>query len=208
MTAAQVQSVVGAIRGGGVVVIPTDTVYGLACDAGSVNAFERLVELKGRDSGKPVALMAPTVDALLAALPELRGSRVEPVLHELLPGKYTFVVPNVARSYPWLCGGSTETIGVRVPDLAGEARTALDAAGLVAATSANLAGGLSPRTVAEIPEMLRSRVDGILDTGPLEGQASTVVDLTLREPVVLREGAVTSDVALAAATRALTHALD
>ncbi len=190
--------VVEAIRAGGVVVIPTDTVYGLACSAESAEAVRRLCALKGRDEGKPVALLSPSVQAVLGALPELKGGGIERVLRSLLPGPYTFVVPNAAERWPWLNPSRPDTVGVRVPAVEGGARAVLDAVGVLAASSANLAGEAAPHSVSAIVPVLRSSVDAILDEGELPGLASTVVDLTADEPRILRAGAVSEEEALAA----------
>ena len=100
------------------------------------------------------------------------------------------------RRFPWLSGTSPETIGVRVPKLAGLGRDLLEAVGVVAATSANLHGGPDPRRLADVPEALRARAAAVLDGGDLPGTPSTVLDLTGSEPRVLREGAVPAAEAL------------
>jgi L-threonylcarbamoyladenylate synthase len=183
-----VAAAVAAIRGGGVAVVPTDTVYGLACDPADEAAVRRLYALKGRGERQPTAIVGRDVDALLVVLPELRGPD-ESVLRALLPGPYTLVVPNPAGRLPWLTGGRAGAIGVRVPRLEGAGRAVLDAVGVVAATSANLTGGPDPRRLADVPGAIREGAV-IVDGGRLPGTPSTVVDLTGPDPVVIREGAV------------------
>ena len=82
------------------IILPTDTVYGLACSPYDPEPVARMYALKGRDASKPTALLAGDLDALQAALPELERRSVEPYL----PGPYTLVVPNPARRFPWLTG--------------------------------------------------------------------------------------------------------
>lgn len=183
------EEVVAAIRAGEPVIVPTDTVYGLAADAFSEEAVRRLYRLKGRDEGQPTALVAADVDVVLDAVPELSGRAVAAV-RALLPGPYTLILPNLARRFPWLTGDRPETIGVRVPDLSGDAAEVLGRVRAVAATSANRPGGSDPRSVADIPEELRQGCGAVLDVGDLPGTPSTVLDLTGPEPVVVREGAV------------------
>jgi L-threonylcarbamoyladenylate synthase len=182
--------VVAAIRDGEPVLLPTDTVYGLCSDPFSEAAVRGLYRLKGRDELQPTALIAVGADALFDALPELRGQA-------LLPGPYTLILRNPAQRFPWLTGSRPETIGVRVPDLPGDAAAVVSEVGLVAATSANLPGGADPRSVDEVPQEIRAGCGAILDAGPLPGTPSTVLDLTGPEPVVLREGAVPAEQALA-----------
>jgi L-threonylcarbamoyladenylate synthase len=160
----------------------------------------RLYRLKGRPELQPTALLAADVDALLDAVPELRG-RAEVIARALLPGPYTLILPNPASRFPWLTGGRPDTIGVRVPNLGGEAREVLDRVGAVAATSANLPGGPDPRRLDEVPEQLLAGCAAVLDGGELPGTPSTVLDLTGPEPVVVREGAVPAADALAKLAR-------
>jgi L-threonylcarbamoyladenylate synthase len=194
--------VIAALRAGEPVVLPTDTVYGLAAEAARPEHALRVYELKGRGEAQPTALVTADVDSLLDCLPELHG-RLEHVLRALLPGPYTLVLPNPAERFRWLAGGRPDAIGVRVPRLPGPARAVVAAVVCVVATSANEPGGRSPASVAEVPERIRAGCGAVLDVGPLPGTPSTVLDLTAAEPVVLREGAVAAADALALARDAL-----
>jgi L-threonylcarbamoyladenylate synthase len=187
---------VAAVREGEPVVIPTDTVYGLACDPHREDAVRRLSELKRRSPEQPIALVAATVETLLELLPGLDG-RSTTLVRSLLPGGFTLVLPNPARRFPWLAGARPETLGVRVPDLSGVAAAFFSQVAAVAATSANLHGGPDPRRLADVPEEIRAGVAALLDAGELPGAPSTVVDLTQAEPQVLREGAVSREETLA-----------
>ena len=186
---ADVVAAADAIRGGGLAVVPTDTVYGLAATAYRPEAARRLYDLKGRDQSQPTALVAVTVELLLECVPELRGGG-EHALRALLPGPFTLVVGNPAHRFEWICGKQPGAIGVRVPAVQGPARELLERAGAVVATSANLPGCPEPRSLADVPEEIRDAVAATLDGGELPGVSSTVVDLTGAEPRILREGAV------------------
>lgn len=192
-----VEEAVAGLRAGKPVVLPTDTVYGLCADAYREEAVLRLARLKGRPEGMPVALLAADLDAILDAVPELRG-RAAVAARALLPGPYTLVLPNPARRFRWLSGGRPETIGVRVPVLPGPARQVVERVGAVAATSANLHGGPDARRVEDLPHELVEAAAAVVDAGELPGTPSTVLDLTGPEPVVLREGAVPAAEALRA----------
>lgn len=193
-----VEAAAAAIRAGGLAIVPTDTVYGLATSPHAEEHARRLYRAKGRSDLQPTALVAATLDLLRDLLPEL-DERAAAVL----PGPYTLVVANPASRFPWLTGSRPETIGVRVPAAEGVARELLDATGALVATSANLPGGRDPRTLADVPRELRDAADVELDAGSLPGTPSTVLDLTGPEPRVLREGAVPGDVALRAVARVL-----
>jgi L-threonylcarbamoyladenylate synthase len=191
-----VDHAVAALRGGKPIVLPTDTVYGLCANPYREEPVRRAYRLKGRDEQQPSALLASDVDMLLECVPELRG-RVATMLRALLPAPLTLIVPNPARRYRWLTGSAPETIGVRVPELPPAAAAVLARTGAVMATSANLSGGADPRTLAEVPEQIREGCDAAVDGGELPGVPSTVIDLTAGEPVVVREGAIAADEALA-----------
>jgi L-threonylcarbamoyladenylate synthase len=193
---------VAALRAGQVVLLPTDTVYGLAVDACREAPARRLYRLKNRPETEPVALIAGDLDAILDAVPEARG-RAAVAARALLPGPYTLVLPNPARRFRWLCGTTPEAIGIRVPELPQEAQAVVEPLGFVAATSANLHGGTDPARLEDVPREILDGCGAVVDAGELPGTPSTVIDLTGPEPVVLREGAVGAQEALDAATAAL-----
>jgi L-threonylcarbamoyladenylate synthase len=176
-----------AIRDGALAVLPTDTVYGLVCNAVDRQPALDLYRLKGRSQIQPTALVFASIDEALRFIPELRG-RPESIARALLPGPFTLVVPNPARRFSWLCGGRPEAIGVRVPTLAGLAAEILARLGAVVATSANIHGGPDPCRLDDVPPQIRAAVAVSVDGGELPGTPSTVIDVTGAEPVILRAG--------------------
>lgn len=186
-----VEEAVSALRAGKLVVLPTDTVYGLAATPYRAEAVEKIFAAKRRPETFAIALVAGEVDLLLECIPELRG-RDATIARTLLPGPYTLVLRNPARRFHLLTRGNPDTIGVRVPALQGAAAAVLEQAGAVAATSANLHGGPDPTTLAEVPEQILAAAAAIVDGGELPGTASTVLDFSGPEPKVLREGAAPS----------------
>jgi L-threonylcarbamoyladenylate synthase len=183
---------------GGVALFGADPVYGLACDADTAEAVERLYAIKGRRPDKPAAVMFFSLELALAALPEL-GPRTTTALEGLLPGAVTLLLPNPARRYPLACGvggDGVDTLGLRVPALAPTATALAAVRWPVLQSSANPAGGADARRLQDIPASIRDAADLILDAGELDGTASTIVDLRRFEDDgawdVLREGAVAS----------------
>jgi tRNA threonylcarbamoyl adenosine modification protein (Sua5/YciO/YrdC/YwlC family) len=177
------------IADGGIAVFPADTVYGLACDPGDRFAVQRLYLLKRRGLDKPSAVMFFDLKAAFAALPEL-GINTREGMTRLFPGGVTVLVNNPAGRFPLACGDDVSTLGVRVPDVArfaGMRRPLLQ-------SSANRAGEADPRRLSEVPRLLRSAVDLVIDGGELPGTPSTVVDLRRYEEEgewsVVRAGAV------------------
>ena len=188
---------VSALAEGACAVIPTDTVYGLVCDAGQPKACRRLSELKGRDPQQPSTVMFAGLEAaetLLAPLePELaRRARA------LLRRGATVLVPNPDGRYLHLTGRDPQRIGVRVSAFPAQLAEAIARVPAILATSANLHGGADPATLAEVPAELAERCAVLVDGGPAAaGRASTVLDLSAPRPVILREGALATADALA-----------
>jgi L-threonylcarbamoyladenylate synthase len=198
------EEAVTALRAGQLAVLPTDTVYGLCAEGYHEAPYRRLCRLKGRPEAVPSALLAADLDAILDAVPEVRG-RAAVAARELLPGPYTLVLPNPARRFRWLTGESPETIGVRVPDLHDDSRAIVEPIGVVVATSANRHGEADPARLEDVPEEILQGIGAVVDAGDLPGTPSTVLDLTGPDPRVLREGAVPAREALSAAARALAR---
>jgi tRNA threonylcarbamoyl adenosine modification protein (Sua5/YciO/YrdC/YwlC family) len=184
---------------GGVALFPSDTVYGLACDAHSRVAVERLYRLKRRPLDKPSAVMFFELSLAFDALPEL-GPRTRAALERMLPGAVTVLLPNPELRFPLACGGDQLTLGLRVPVVPGLAGVRWP----VVQSSANLAGGPEARELGEVPTAIQGAADMLIDGGRLPGTASTVIDLRDYENSnqwrVVRPGAVTEEqVALALA---------
>lgn len=173
-----------AIRGGGLVVYPTDTVYGLGADALDTDAIGRAFEAKGRSRDRPLSLGVPDVDAALEYTRP--ADREERFMREFLPGPVTVVVERRGVVPDALTAGR-DRVGVRIPDhdLALAFYRAADRP--VTATSANLSGRGSARRVAGIDRSIREAAV-VLDAGGTPGTESTVVDPSLDDPVI-REGA-------------------
>jgi L-threonylcarbamoyladenylate synthase len=197
-----VEDAIAGIRAGQPVILPTDTVYGLCTSPFREGPVAKLARLKGRDTAQPIALVAADIDMLFECVPELRG-RAGVIARALLPGPYTLVLTNPARRYRWLSGAFPDTIGVRVPELVGEAARVLAEVGAVAATSANTSGGPDPARLEDVPQELRNACTAVVDGGELPGTASTVIDFSGDEPRVLREGAASGAEAIERALGAL-----
>jgi L-threonylcarbamoyladenylate synthase len=184
---------VEALRNGEPIVMPFDTVYGLAADPRE-ESTQRLYELKGRAEDAPSALVARDLDYLLESVPELRGHTA--TLRVLLPGPVTLILPNPARRFLWLTGTNPDAIGVRVPEFDGPGAEILERVGAVVATSANHPGGRDPKRLDEVPDDIQAGAAALVDGGELPGSPSTVIDLTGPEPRILRAGALPAGEAL------------
>ena len=178
------------LEAGGVVAFPTDTVYGLGAPAFNAASIERLFAIKGRELTKAIAVLIAEPGELDKVAKGL-NQRAMRLAERFWPGPLTLVLPR-HPSLPALLSPN-ETIGVRVPDHA-VARALLAAAGPMAVTSANLAGGANPRSAEEVLGQLGGRIELVLDGGQTPGnQPSTVVDLTGTQPRVLRAGPISEE---------------
>ncbi|KQT93915.1 hypothetical protein ASG49_02910 [Marmoricola sp. Leaf446] len=181
----------GAVRRGQLVVLPTDTVYGLGVDAFDPDGVQRLLDAKGRGRDMPPPVListATTLDALATDVPGwARG-----LMDRYWPGPLTLVCRQQS-SLRWDLGETRGTVAVRMPDDRG-ALDLLGRTGPLAVSSANLSGQPAATTADEAVAMLADAVEVVLDGGPSRGSlASTIVDCTGPGPRVLREGAITSE---------------
>ena len=179
--------VLATLQGGGTVVFPTDTVYGLAADVHNPAAIELLFEIKERPKDQAIAVLLGT-PSQLAMVTEKPSDAAMQLAGKFWPGALTLVVPR-HPDIPALLS-PLPTIGVRVPDHA-VAQQILQAAGPLAVTSANLSGQANASTAQQAAAQLDGRVDVIVDGGTTPGGVpSTVVDMTGSEPKILRPGPV------------------
>ena len=182
------------LNGGGVAVIPTDTVYGLAARPSFPEAVERLYSIKGREKRKKIALLAADVAAV-----EMFGCPLPPKARELAekywPGALTIIIRKKSGLPANLT--SNDLIGLRIPDHK-FTRELIRLTGPLAVTSANVSGRTPAKSVTEFGDMLSSRLDLIIDDGPsLGGVPSSVINCETDPAVILREGAISGKELLA-----------
>ena len=196
---------VETLRAGGIVALPTDTVYGIAVALETPGGIERLFRAKDRPPDRGIMLLLD--DAAQAAAIGVMGPAASALAAAFWPGGLTVVVPQRPDvPLPAVLTGGAATIGLRVPDHAAP-RALAAAAGPLPTTSANVSGLPEARDATEILAQLGEAVDLILDGGPAHGGlASTVVDCSGARPVILREGAIpTSRVARVLDTAGVSH---
>ena len=192
----QIEKAVSVLRSGGVIAMPTDTLYALSGAARDAAAVARVFEIKGREPGKPLLLLVSGPE--MAEQIGVFNESARRLAAGFWPGQLTLVLPKQpAFESEALSGGST--VGLRVPDN-DIARAVIAGAGdALTGTSANLSGGRDPVSAEEVMRQLDGRVDLILDAGPAaHGIASTIVDCTGAKPVILREGVISKERILAA----------
>jgi L-threonylcarbamoyladenylate synthase len=183
----QLQPAVEVLQRGGVLIFPTDTVYGIGCDALNETAVERVFHVKGREAGKPLPVLVASVDdvpKLVRDVPPLARELME----KFLPGGVTVVLPK-RESVPEIVTAGTDTIGVRMPDHPVTLALLRWSGIALTAPSANFSGEPPAQRIADLPTALLEQVDLVIDDGDAPGGVpSTVVDVTSQPPRILREG--------------------
>jgi L-threonylcarbamoyladenylate synthase len=189
---------VEALRSGGIVAIPTDTVYGIGVALETPGGIERLFAAKGRPSEKAIALLVADIEQAMQIADLTPAARA--LATAFWPGGLTLVVPRrtdgalpASLAGGDLAPGAVPTVGLRVPDHDAPRALAREL-GPLPTTSANRSGEPEARDADEIERLLGDAIDLVLDGGPAGGgPASTVVDATGEQPRVLRAGAIAAD---------------
>ena len=178
----------GLLGGGGVVAYPTDTLYGLGASLAHAPAVERVFAIKGRPTGQGIPVLIASWEQLEQVAAEVPGQALE-LAQRFWPGALTLVLRK-RPTVPDAATGGGDTVAVRQPDHP-TPLSLIAACGPITGTSANLSGGPQPTTAQEVTRQLGGAVDMVLDGGPaLGGVPSTVLDLTMNPPVIVRLGAI------------------
>lgn len=180
-----IERAVDVLRQGGVIIYPTDTIYGIGCDITSKSAIERVQRIKGRDSKKPMSFICSDLKDVS------RYARVSNYAHRMLkqclPGAYTFVLP-ATRETPRLLTTRQKTVGLRIPDHPVPLALVKALGEPILSTSANFSDQDVITEPWELEEKMGHLVDLILDCGSLPVQPSSVISLIDDRAEVLREG--------------------
>jgi L-threonylcarbamoyladenylate synthase len=184
-----VEHAVDILRSGGVVGLPTETVYGLGADASNPSAVERVFRIKGRPAGHPLIVHVADVEhARLWA--KVWNENAQLLADAFWPGPLTLIVERASHVSDQVTGGR-DSVAIRCPSHPVMHCVLVDLQGGIAAPSANRFGKVSPTTAQHVVDDLGSEVDYVLDGGPSGiGVESTIVDCTVDPPQVLRPGGV------------------
>ncbi|MDN8604531.1 L-threonylcarbamoyladenylate synthase [Corynebacterium ureicelerivorans] len=186
-----IRAAADAVRAGRCVVLPTDTVYGIGCDAFNNDAVATLLATKHRGPDMPVPVLVGswvTIQGLVREFTETAKTLVE----AFWPGGLSIVVPE-APSLPWNLGDTRGTVLLRMPNQP-LALELLQETGPMAVSSANISGNPPATTAAQARQQFGDAVGLYLDGGEAEvGKPSTIVDLSGPAPVILREGAIAAE---------------
>ena len=181
-----INKAVEVLKSGGVIIYPTDTVYGIGCDIFNREALERVYYIKQDAGTKLFSFICPNLKDIA------KYARVSDyaykTMKKLLPGPYTFVLP-AAKEVPKKLWTKRETVGIRVPDNNIALELAKEMGNPIVSTSVTKRNGELLFNPEEIKLLFENQVDLMLASGTLDGQPSSIVDLSGEEPEVIREGA-------------------
>ena len=185
LTEEQIEFTQNILQNGGVIIYPTDTIYGLGCDITNTNAISRVLSIKGRDAKKPMSFVC-------ADLPQIKkyarlSTDSEKLLEEFLPGAYTFILPASSQAPKELIT-EQKTVGLRIPDHRIPLSIVKALKKPLLSTSANFSGENVLKNPKELQEYMGDKVDLILTDGEIIAQASSVISLIHDKPTVLRSG--------------------
>jgi len=172
------------LRHGGIILYPTDTIYGLGVDAFNEEAIKRLYKLKKRPLNKPISICLH--DTKWIGKVAYLNPKIEKIIDKILPGPFTIILKK-KNTIPPILTGDSEKIGIRIPDNIISRELAKEFP--ITTTSANISGMKTHNTIKDILRQI-GKVDLALDAGPLKKrEPSTVIDLTREPPKILRKGA-------------------
>jgi len=178
-----INKAIDVMASGGVILYPTDTVYGLGANIFNNGAVKKIYSIKQRDYNKPLSVLVPDMESL-ELIAELNNSNKE-ILEEWLPGPFTFILNKKNIISPYV--SSTNTVGIRIPDC--EISLSLASLFPIITTSANIANEQTLSNPQDILKQIGDVVDLVIDIGPLDNdKPSTVIDLTLSKPSLIRKG--------------------
>ena len=180
-----IQRAVEVLRSGGVIIYPTDTIYGLGCDIFNRDAVKRVYHIKGKNYKSPLSFICPDLKEISRYA--YVSNMAYRIMRKALPGPYTFVLP-ATNLVPKLLLSNRKTVGIRVPDHPICLELLKQFGGPIVSTSVVGENGELLNDPDEIERQYKHRVDLMLDAGILGLTPSTVVDLTSEKPVILREG--------------------
>lgn len=180
------------LKKGGLVAFPTETVYGLGANALDEEAAKKTYAAKGRPSDNPLIVHIADVQALEEIAVNI-PAEVEELAYHFWPGPLTLILEK-SSVVPYETTGGLDTVAVRMPSDLIARELILSSGGYVSAPSANISGRPSPTTAEHVRQDLNGKIDMILDGGSVEiGLESTILDMTVNPPMILRPGAITLD---------------
>jgi len=181
----KIEKAVEVLKAGGIIIYPTDTIYGLGCDIFNKKAVEKIYRIKKREKNKPMSIICP--DLKEVAKYAIIQNYAYRLMKKTLPGPYTFIL-KARQETPKTILAKNKTIGIRIPDN----QICLDLASKlgnpIISTSLNISGEAVLTNPGKLSKEMANKIDLIIDAGVLPDIPSSIIDLSNQNPMVLREG--------------------
>jgi tRNA threonylcarbamoyl adenosine modification protein (Sua5/YciO/YrdC/YwlC family) len=181
----KIQQVVTILQNGGIIVYPTDTIYGLGCDIFNKDAIKKIYQLKKREAKKPMSIICADFKdiAEYAIIPNAAFH----LMKKTLPGAFTYIL-KAKNKLPATFIAKNKTVGVRIPDNKICLEIVRQLGSPIISTSLNISGEEVMTTPGQLSKEMINKINLIIDNGPLSQEPSTVIDLTGENPIILRQG--------------------
>lgn len=186
ITKEAVKQAIHILKTGGVVVYPTDTLYGLGADAQNKKAVQKVYDIKGRDFKKPISVLVSEFS--MAEKLAIFNTETKEIFYKIFPGPFTLILPKKKK---FVFYGTRDNIGIRVPADNRALSLVREMGGPITSTSANIAGEKTAQSAKVIYNNFKNREykpDLILDAGRIYSSPSTVIDLSAEKAKILRKG--------------------
>ncbi len=180
------------IKKGGIVIFPTETVYGIGTNGLNENSVKKIYEIKKRPINKPISLLVSDIKMIEKLTKNITKKEYE-IIEKFMPGPLTIIL-NKSEIVPNIISANTDTVGIRIPNNE-ITRKLIELAGVpIAAPSANISGEQSETNLNNLMDIFKNKVDYYIDGGECKiGVASTIVKVIDEKPYILREGIITKE---------------
>ncbi len=184
--------IVNVLKNNGVVLLPTDTIYGLMCDATNIEAVDKIYRMKNRDYSKPMLILVSNID-MLNKYCKVENDTEKMLIDKYFPGEMTIILKR-KEDIPLLVTSGKDTIGVRIPNNKELLSIISKLDRPLVSTSANISNSINITSIDLLDERIKKEADYIYDGGVVNNNASTVVKVDDNKVVILREGNLSQDI--------------
>ncbi len=184
--------IVNVLKNNGVVLLPTDTIYGLMCDATNIEAVDKIYRMKNRDYSKPMLILVSNID-MLNKYCKVENGTEKMLIDKYFPGEMTIILKR-KEDIPLLVTSGKDTIGVRIPNNKELLSIISKLDRPLVSTSANISNSINITSIDLLDERIKKEADYIYDGGVVNNNASTVVKVDDNKVVILREGNLSQDI--------------
>ncbi len=184
--------IVNILKNDGVVLLPTDTIYGLMCDATNIEAVDKIYRMKNRDYSKPMLILVSNID-MLNKYCKVENDTEKMLIDKYFPGEMTIILKR-KEDIPLLVTSGKDTVGVRIPNNKELLSIISKLDKPLVSTSANVSNSVNITSIDLLDEKIKNEVDYIYDGGVINNNASTVVKVENNKVNILREGNLSQDI--------------